>query len=54
VRAKVLAAQELHGVRGHDRQRELRGEANRRGDERVVVGVPGALHLEVKTSRKQR
>ncbi len=52
VRAKVLAAQELHRVRRHDRQRELRGEANRRGDERVVIGVPGALHLEIAAAGK--
>ena len=55
VRAKVATAQELHRVRRHDRAapsspREIDG----RGDERVVVGVAGALHLEVVATGEPR
>ena len=41
-------------MRRDDRQRELRRERDRRRDERVVVGVPGALHLEIVAAGKER
>ena len=52
VRAEVLAAQELHRMRRDDRQPELAGERDGGGDERIVVGVAGALHLEVVAIRE--
>ena len=40
-------------MRGDDRQRELAGEPRGRGDERVVVGMAGALDLEGVAIREQ-
>ena len=41
-------------MRRNDGQRELRSETGCRGDERVVVGMPGTLHFEVEAIRKTR
>ena len=41
-------------MRGDDRQRELAGERDGRGDQRVVVGMARTLHFEVVAPGKQR
>ena len=53
VRAKIVAPQELHRMRGDDRQRELGREPHGRGHQRVVVGATRALHFEVVAPRKE-
>ncbi len=47
VRAEVVARGELHGMRGHDRQRELACDADGRGDERVVLRESRPLDFEI-------
>ena len=54
VRAEVVARAGTARVRGDDRQRELARERDGGGDQRVVVGMPGALHFEVVALRKPR
>ncbi len=54
VRAKILARQKLRRMRGDDRQGQLARERDGSGDQRVVVGMTGTLHLEVIALRKPR
>jgi hypothetical protein len=53
VRAKILAAQELHRMRGDDGQCELRGETHGRSDEWVVVRMARSLHFEIVPIREK-
>ena len=52
VRTEVVAPQELHRVGGDDGQRELTRKSHGRRDQRIVVGVARALHLEIIAVRK--
>ena len=47
MRAEILAREKLDRMRRDDRQRQFAGERDGGGDQRVVIGVPGALHFEV-------
>ncbi len=53
VRAKLVAAQELHRMRGDNGQIELRGEAHRGRGQRIVIAFAGALHFKVVAVGKQ-
>jgi hypothetical protein len=53
VGAEFAARRELHRVRRDDRQRQRAREPQRRGGQRFVVRMAGALHFEIKAGGKR-